>query len=327
MLKLTYILLASMGLAYKLRSSGIVHVRGHHLHSEAVSALFVGGLLGIPYSFTCHTVKTYYPRRALRGVVRNADFILANILQVKEFLNTLGATQSQVHLVRNGVSMHQFPMRTTEPKADPPMILAVGRLDYKKGFHVLLSACAILRDEGVRFRCVIVGDGDEWNSLHALRRDLSLDGHVEIVGSLGFSEVQRWYEQATVMVVPSVVAPDGSTDGLPTVIIEAFARGVPVVGAATAGIPEVIHSGVNGFVVPSDVPRDLSDCMKQLLSNPELRREVATHARNTAEREFDLDRNAQTLADLMLGQFEKRHELTGSTVPSATALQQTSSAR
>jgi colanic acid/amylovoran biosynthesis glycosyltransferase len=299
LLKLTYILLVSMGLAYRLRERGILHVRGHHLHSEAVSAMFIAGFLGIPYSFTCHTVKAYYPRRVLVEVIRKADFILANICQVKEFLHSLGASDSQVQLVRNGVPLREFPMRKAEPYEDPPIILAVGRLDYKKGFHVLVSACAILRDEGMRFRCVIAGNGDEWNSLLLRRKALALEKHVDLLGSLEFREVQRWYERATLLAVPSIIGPDGSTDGMPTVIIEAFARGVPVVGSSTAGIPEVIHNGVNGFVVPAGSSRELANRMKELILDQDTRGKFAGEARHTVERDFDLERNVRVIADLV----------------------------
>ena len=124
-----------------------------------------------------------------------------------------------------------------------------------------------------------------------------------MTGSLDFENVQRWYERATVVVVPSVVGPDGATDGLPTVIIEAFFRGVPVVGSTTAGIPEVIQNGVNGFVVAAGSARELANRMRELLSNRDLRCKFVLEARYTAARYFDLDRNAQCLAELMSGQL------------------------
>jgi colanic acid/amylovoran biosynthesis glycosyltransferase len=304
MFKLIYILLASVNLAYRMRDAGISHVRGHHLHSEAVSAMFIAGLLDIPYSFTCHTTKIYYPRPVVEATIRRADFIVANISQVKEFLQALGARESQISIVRNGVSIAQFPRRYLTPVEGLPIILAVGRLDYKKGFHVLISACAALRDAGVRFRCVIVGDGNERANLLARRGALHLEDSVEFAGSLGFGDVQRCYEQATVLAVPSVVAPDGATDGLPTVIIEAFANGVPAVGSATAGIPEIIRNGVNGFVVAAGSARELADAIEEMLSNRELRSKFAAEARRTVERDFDLDHNVRVLADLMFGEAQ-----------------------
>jgi glycosyltransferase involved in cell wall biosynthesis len=131
-------------------------------------------------------------------------------------------------------------------------------------------------------------------------------------GSLSFAEVQNWYQRATLLAVPSVVAQDGSTDGMPTVIIEAFAQGVPVVGSSTAGIPEVIQNGVNGFVVPAGSARDLANRMKDLLCDADLRRKVAREARQTAERDFDLDHNAQRLVALMFQEQEQ------ATPPAAT---------
>jgi len=324
--KLAYVLLASMDLAYRSRAAGIQQVHGHHLHSEAVSAMFIAKLLGLPYSFKCYTVKTYYPRGILAEVVRKAKFIVADTIQVRNFLESLQADSGRIFVLRNAVNLREFPMRLREAATAPPTILAVGRLDFKKGFHVLLSACAILRDEGVHFRCLIVGSGDEWNSLLARKKSLRLEEQVEMTGSLRFSEVQNWYEQATLMAVPSVVAPDGSTDGLPTVVIEAFARGVPVVGSSTAGIPEVIHNGVNGFVVAPGSSRELANRVKELLSDSDLRHKFATAARRTAEREFDLDRNAHALVTLMFGN-QRQDKLADTLVACESVVEHTTSAR
>jgi len=131
---------------------------------------------------------------------------------------------------------------------------------------------------------------------------------------LGFSEVQGWYEQAAFLAMPSVVAPDGSSDGLPTVVIEAFTRGVPVVGSSTAGIPEVIQHGVNGFVAPAGSPKELASRMKELLLNEALCRKFAAEARRTAERDFDLDRNLRIVARLMFGQIMEQPSIAKSIV-------------
>ena len=298
-LKLAYILTVSIGLAYRLRNSGISHVRGHHLHSEAVASMFIGGLLELPYNFTCHTVKTYYPRGVIRETIRRASFVLANIDQVKRFLIEQGADPGRVHLVRGGVSLPAFPLHDAEPREDPSVILAVGRFDAKKGFDVLLSACSILRDRKVRFRCVLIGDGDEWGELVAMRRATGLEAHVQMPGSLTFDKVRQWHRRAALLAVPSVLAADGSTDGLPTVIIEAFACGVPVIGSAVGGIPDAIQDRVNGFLVKPGDADELANRIEVLLKDRELRLKFVHEARRTAECEFDLDRNVQSLIGLM----------------------------
>jgi colanic acid/amylovoran biosynthesis glycosyltransferase len=326
LLKLAYVFLASVNLAYRLRDSGLCHVRGHHLHSEAVAAMFVAGFLELPYTFKVYTVKVGYPRAVLTKVVSAAGFIIADTMQVREFLTSLRTDPAKIHILRNAVRLSEFPLRPAGSGLDP-VILAVGRLDYKKGFHVLLPACAILRDQGIPFRCVIVGDGDQRTNLLALRARLKLEEHLEMPGSLGFSQVRERYLQATLLAVPSVVAPDGETDGLPTVTIEAFAYGVPVVGSATAGIPEIIHDNVNGFVVPANSPEELARRMKDLLTNPTLRDQFAAEGRRTAERDFDLDRNVQTLFALMRGEVMTQAPMANSTAAPSPVLENLSSAR
>jgi colanic acid/amylovoran biosynthesis glycosyltransferase len=308
LLKTVYILLASMQLSYRFRNSRLTHVRGHHLHSEALAAMFVGGFLEIPYSFKCYTVKLHYPRSIITEIVHRSDFAVADTLQVKAFLKNLGASDAQLHLIRNGVRLSDFSFRNSQDVSGNPVILAIGGLDYKKGFHVLLKACALLRGQGVDFRCVIVGEGTERQRLEDLKRRLNLNGDVHMCGKLSFAEIQSWYQRAAILVVPSVVAPDGSTDGLPTVVTEAFVMGVPVIGTDTAGIPEVIQEGSTGFVVPANHAEILANRIARLLENGELRSRFAGEARKLAEEVFDLERNSQVLSKLILGEQHRTHE-------------------
>jgi glycosyltransferase involved in cell wall biosynthesis len=308
LLKIAYILLASMQLAYRFRDSKLLHVRGHHLHSEALAAMFIGGFLEIPYSFKCYTVKLYYPKAIISEVVRRSQFVVADTLQVRDFLKALSAKDEQLHLIRNGVHLGEFSYRTTQSVSGPPIILAVGRLDYKKGFHVLLPACALLRDRGAKFQCVIVGDGSERQRLEELREQLQLGKELHMPGKMGFAEIQSWYQRAAMLVVPSVVAPDGSTDGLPTVVTEAFAMGVPLIGTDTAGIPEVIREGTTGFLVPANSAEVLADRIEKLLASEELRNHFATEGHKLAEEVFDLENNSQILSRLILGKQDRAPE-------------------
>lgn len=305
LLKLVYILLVSIDLAYRLRHVGIEHIHGHHLHSEAAGAMFIAGFLGVDYSFKVYTVKVYYPLEFIAEVIRNAKFIVADTLQVSTFLSHMGGNPNGIYVIRNAIALNESPQRREEPVMDPPVILAVGRLDHKKGFEILIDACSKLSAECVQFRCVIVGNGDEWTSLWNKKLRLGLENQVEMVGQLNFSEVVRWYEGAMVLTVPSVVSADGATDGLPTVVIEAFARGVPVVASTTAGIPEIIQHGINGFLVQPGSAQELADRIKEILSNKELRHTFVVNARRTAEQQFDLSRNARTFLTIMLSNCRK----------------------
>lgn len=140
----------------------------------------------------------------------------------------------------------------------------MGSLIPKKGFDVLLRACAILLERGLQFRCVIIGDGAERERLSILKKDLGVDGNVEMLGYRTLTELRDWYYRATVLVMPSVVSLTGESDGLPTVLIEALASGLPVVGTETAAIPELIQDNLEPRATRSPRPICLKLCLPAL---------------------------------------------------------------
>jgi colanic acid/amylovoran biosynthesis glycosyltransferase len=300
-LKVIYILLSSMRLAYRFQNAEIELVQADFLHTEALAARFLKSLLGLPYSLTVYTVFTHYPRRVIDELVGGASLLVADTIQAREFLETKGVRPERIHVIRNGVSMSEFPQRSGREISGPPIILGVGSLVPKKGFHVLLSACALLRQRGAEFRCVIIGDGGERKRLDDLIEELGLSGLVEMVGYVSLSELRTWYYRAAVFAMPSIVTVEGQTDGLPTVVIEAMASGLPVVGTETAGIPEVIRDGVNGFLVPVNAPEPMTDRIRTLLERKDLRESFGSEGRRLIEREFSLERKVVALCELILG--------------------------
>ncbi len=298
--KMAYVLVASMRTAYSCRDKGIQHVRAHFIHTEALAARFVGGFLRVPFSVTAHTVVLHFPRSVIVEIIRESAFVVADTQQVWAFLRALGAPIEHLHLIRNGVRLDEFPFRSSQAASDLPVILAAGYLIPKKGFHVLLRACAVLQERGVRFRCVLIGDGIERGRLASLREQSGLDGQVEMLGYLAFAQLKDWYYRATVFVIPSVLPSDGSSDGLPTVAIEALACGVPVVGTDTAGIPEAVIDGVTGLIAPPNASEALASRVEALLSQEDLRERLVQEGRRLIESEFNLQQNSRRLADLIL---------------------------
>ena len=298
--KMLYILLAAISFAYRFRRHESVHIRGHFLHTEALAACFVGGLLQAPYSITVHTVVVHFPPNVVSEVVRKASFVVADTVQVQEFLERLHVPREQIRLIRNGLPLDELKFQPDRQRTDPRILLAAGYLVPKKGFDVLLSACSILLERGVRFQCVIVGDGAERGRLEGLIRELGLQRQVEMVGDVAFRELKEWYYRATVFIMPSVRLSDGATDGLPTVVLESLACGTPVVGTTTAAIPEVILHGKTGLLVPPNAPKAMADQILTLLSQEGLRSSLALEGRQLIEKEFDLLRNSEALAQLIL---------------------------
>ncbi len=305
-LKMLYVLVTAITLAYECRNTPVKHVRAHFLHTEALAAYFVSHLLQAPYSITVHTVVVHFPPKVVSEVIQNASFVVADTLQVKEFLVSLSVPPEQIRLIRNGLPLDELKFQPDRP-AGPPIVLAAGYLVPKKGFDVLLAACSLLLKRHVVFRCVIVGDGVERKKLDATIEALGLQSKVDMVGDLPFQALKEWYYRAVVFVMPSVTLTNGGTDGLPTVILESLACGTPVVGTKVAAIPEVILHGTTGLLVPPNAPELLADQIQSLLGQAAVRSSLAREGRLLIEKDFDVRQNSEILAKLILSRSGVSH--------------------
>nr|MBA2276455.1 glycosyltransferase [Chloroflexia bacterium] len=235
-------------IAPRLKAEGITHVHAHFASSATSVAHHLHQLAGTSYSFTAHAKDIY-----IDGV---AEDVLKRKMHHARFVVTV-SDYNQVHLatisddtpvtrIYNGLDLDHFSPNGAHPDA-PPLILAVGRLVEKKGFDDLIQACAILRDQGASFRCHIVGTGPEERKLRNLIATLDLDGMVSLPGPMPREELIRLYPRASVVAAPCVIGADGNRDGLPTVLIEAMALGVPVISTAVTGIPELVQHQRTGL--------------------------------------------------------------------------------
>jgi glycosyltransferase involved in cell wall biosynthesis len=179
------------------------------------------------------------------------------------------------------------------------MIVSVGRLRAKKGLDCLIDACALLQQQSRAFTCEIVGYGEEQPQLQARIDTLGLAGQVRLVGKLAREQVIERYAGAAVYVQPSRIAADGDRDGIPNVLLEAMAMGVPVVATRVSGIPELVDDRINGLLVPPDDPVALADAITRLFEQPALCTDLGCRARRTVTQRFDNDHNLQLLCGLL----------------------------
>jgi glycosyltransferase involved in cell wall biosynthesis len=182
----------------------------------------------------------------------------------------------------------------------PPFhLLALGRLVFKKGFHVLLLSCRQLAAQGLDFRLTLAGDGPDRRELLRLVSKYGLEGRVTLPGFISHREVPGLFRQAHLFVMPCVVAPSGDRDGIPTVILEALLHEVPVVASAVAAIPEVIHPGETGWLVPPSDPEAITRAVLAALADPGEARRRALAGRALVAREFDSIKNYARLKALL----------------------------
>jgi colanic acid/amylovoran biosynthesis glycosyltransferase len=286
-------------LAPRIRRARIGHVHAHFATSATSVAYYLHELMGLSFSFTAHAKDIYADvvdpdRLALK--LRTARFTVTVTDYNAAYLDRVG-NAGRIVRIYNGLDLQRFALNGTPPDT-PPLVLAVGRLVEKKGFTDLVRACAVLRAAGAQFRCVIVGKGPLEDALRALIHDLGLETWVTLAGPMPREALLDLYPRASVVIAPCVVAADGNRDGLPTVLIEAMALGVPVVSTPVTGIPELVEDGRTGRLVAERDPEALARAIHELLDDPARARALAKAARARIERDFDLRVNVARLRTL-----------------------------
>ena len=278
------------------------HLHAHFAHDPTMVALLTHLLTGIPYSFTAHARDLYQvPKPALVARAERATAVVTECTASVEYLAGLlpAASASRVRIIHNGLSLHEFRPREHDGDGPgPPLLLSVGRLVEKKGFGDLLAACRRLKDSGRPFRCHILGEGPERGRLAALLQELDLGDCVSLEGAHTRRQIVDAYRQADVFALTPFVTEDGDRDGIPTVLVEAMASGVPVVTTAVAGIPDLVTHGVNGLVRrPHDV-EGIAASIAALLDDASMRRRLGSAGRETVQERFDVRHSAEELAAL-----------------------------
>jgi len=252
-LKLCYHLLVSVSHARDMQKKHIEHIHAHFLNSSSSITMFCSRLTGIPYSVTVHSAG----ERDLPHVIAIAEKMKysSQLLMISKFnihyYNDLYPCEDKSEVVRCGMDIGDFIFRkTSSPRVNEPLkLLAVGRFVEKKGFRYLIEAAGIAKSKGQNFKVEILGSGPLEKDLHALRDALDLKDLVHFFGQATTAQVKEKMLAADVVVVPSVTSESGEMEGIPVVIMEAMASGVPVIASAHSGIPELV-TDETGYIVP-----------------------------------------------------------------------------
>ena len=297
-LRALYVFWRVVPLARELQAAGGTrHVHAHFALSQAETALGLSELLGCRFSFTAHARDIYASPNALEEKMRAASFVVTCTRYNADHLRGLcpELPAGHVHVIRHGVTCGRDEHREA---AGTPLLLGAGRLIAKKGFDVLIDACAVLRGRGVACDCAIAGEGPLRGALERRIRRAGLQGRVRLLGWQGPEEMERLYRRASVFSLPSRVVRGRDRDGLPNVLVEALAHGLPVVSTDVSAIPELVVDGVTGLLVAPDDPAALAAALARLLSDARLRLRLGEAGRRLVVERFDLETNTRQLAEL-----------------------------
>lgn len=293
-------------LAEILSGEPVTHLHAHFAHDPTVVAMFTHRLTGIPYTFTAHAKDIYLKTtpEVLRAEAQHAQAVVTCTEYNRQYLaNEVGLTpKGKLHCIYHGLDLSQFKFQWPQsPQAGTPVILSVARLVEKKGLNDLLCAADLLRRRGRSFQIEIIGDGPLRPALEDQVEQLGLRDQVRFLGAVSHECVCHAYQRASIFALPCIVAADGDRDGIPNVLAEAMASGVPVVATPVSGIPELIESEQQGLLVPPSDPLQLADALDRLLNQPELRARLAHAARAKVENCFSLEGGSSRLLALFQG--------------------------
>ena len=284
--------------AIDMAADDVDHVHCHFANHPALAGWLIHRLVGIPYSFTAHGSDLHVDRTMLPMKVREAAFVVTISGDNRSVIEaTAGeAATGKVDVIHCGVDPTAFAP-TARDVAGPLRIVAVGTLHEVKGQIHLIEACRRLAERGVAVTCRFIGDGPDRDALQARIDEYGLGGSVTLAGRMTTDAVAAELAAADVLVAASVPTRGGKREGIPVVLMEAMATGLPVVASRLSGIPELVSDGVSGILVPPGDDVAIADALASLATDPDLRARLGAAGREIVLRDFDVDRNAAALAD------------------------------
>lgn len=295
----------AVDLARRLAADDVDHVHCHFATHPAAVGWVVHRLTGIPFSFTAHGSDLHRDRAMLATKVADAAFVVT----VSESNRAVivaecgPARAAKVHVVRCGIDRAQLPRRPAPVATGPGPreVCCVGTLHEVKGQAVLVEAIRRLVAEGRDVRCTLVGDGPDHDALRRRADAAGLGDQVRITGRVARPAVAAVLAGADVLVAPSVPSADGRREGLPVVVLEAMAVGVPVVASRLSGIPEAVEDGVTGLLVEPGDAAGLAAAIARVLDEPEAAAARVERAAARIDAEFAIEVSARRLVALFAG--------------------------
>ncbi len=297
-------------LAREFARRGVGHVHVHFTNRAAHTVLFLKDLTGIPFSVTAHAQDFMLDLGSddlLREMIAESEFFIAvSDFSRKKLCEIAPDHAGKIHRIYNGMNLDKFPDPGVRPARETLKILSIGRLIEFKGFHKLIEACGLLRKRGQKnFSCEIIGEGPWHGRLQEQIETAGLRDYVRLSGNRSQEAVRAALAQADVFALASLVDDKGAMDILPTVILEAMAGGLPVVGTQLAGIPEMVEHSKTGLLVDPGDAQALADALGALLANPAWRGAYGNAGRERVEAVFDVRKTSGRLLTHFRASLEK----------------------
>jgi D-inositol-3-phosphate glycosyltransferase len=298
--------------AYKMFTKHIgecdlVHAHGHVYMASCLAGI-VAKKLKKPFIVTQH--NTFIDYRSFlnvveelndqsigKSVLKNADKITTVSKETMKYVLRLGADKTKTQVIYNGVDIDTFrPVNKNESRTrlglpkNRKIVLSVRRLVYKNGLGTLIESVPLVAKKHPDVLFVVAGKGPSRKLIEDRIKELGISQNITLAGFVPDELLPAYYDAADYFLLPSA-----SGEGLPLVLLEAMACGLPVIATAVGGTPEILKHNKNGILVPPINPTAMAEATSKLLSNEKLATTLGKEARKNVEDNYTWEENVRRL--------------------------------
>ena len=266
---------------HKVHHYDIIHIHGDWV--EANLARVLSWILKVPAVIHVHSglnQSKLYKFFARRSFPHAGGVIVQSSDLLKE-MGSFGVPNSKIQQLHSGIWYEQFKLSKNLTNELPLRLIAIGRLHKMKGFGYLITAVSQFANTDVTLD--IAGEGPERANLQKAADESNTT--ITLLGVVKHDQIPNLLSRYDAIVVPSVVL-TGQTETTPTVILEAMATGLPVIGSEIAGIKDIINQNINGYLVPERDSDKLAQAINTMISSPDLTKKIRLNNRKIS-RNFD----------------------------------------
>ena len=293
--------------AQVIRNCDLVHAHGHVYMSS-----YLAGKLAkkykkpfivtqhntwIDYKSWLNTMENMNDQTIGKSVLKHADRILTVSKETMKYVLRLGADKAKTSVMYNGVDTNCFystKKGESREKLGLPknrkIIFSARRLVYKNGLDTLIESAALVARDNPDILFVVAGKGPSKQLIEDHIKELGIEKNTKLTGFVPDELLPVYYNAADYFVLPSA-----SGEGLPLVLFEAMACGLPVIATAVGGTPEIVEHMKNGVLVPPMNPEAMAEALSKMLAKEELGRGIGEEAKRKIKNQFTWEENVQRL--------------------------------
>jgi colanic acid/amylovoran biosynthesis glycosyltransferase len=276
-----------------LEANNFFHV---HTHYASTVAWILSRIFPIRISMTIHGSAEFDDTAGFRlrdKVIASESVIVISYFGRSQIMRAVPYVQwSKIEICPLGIDPESFPLADFRRDPEPFELLSVGGMASPRAVHILIQSAAILVRKGRRIVLRLVGDGPDRQLLQRLASELNLRDIVIFEGWKNQDELRAIYARTDIFVFSSFA------EGIPVVLMEAMAHGLPCVAPRITGIPELIEHGVDGLLFTVSDEQELAAAIERLMDDPDSRLKIRQCARQKIENKYNSNRNVRALSDI-----------------------------